>query len=227
MEGKMRLNKGYVVVSGPFADNHLDAVLFDVDRAIAEANPSDIHMGSTATNIRVEGIFGRAPALAAILTHEPLARIAAAMIGAPFKLSSFHLRTVVPGASAQALHQDVKPGEDGWPLVGFIFMVDEFTSINGATRFVPGTENLRSMEPALRTAHPREEQACGPAGSLIVFNGSIWHGFGANKSARPRRAIYGALIPRTAGAARDHWASLSIDVREQFGPELRAMLSAP
>ena len=39
--------------------------------------------------------------------------------------------------------------------------------------------------------------ACGPAGSMILYNGSVWHGHGANPTDRPRRSIQGAYIRRT------------------------------
>ncbi len=39
--------------------------------------------------------------------------------------------------------------------------------------------------------------ACGPAGSTIVFNGSTWHGHGANETEVPRRSIQGAYIRRS------------------------------
>jgi hypothetical protein len=124
------------------------------------------------------------------------------------------------------LHQDVAAGGDGWPLIGFIFMIDEFSEQNGATRFVPGTANLDSMEEALRRAHPDEERACGPPGSMVIFHGSIWHGFGANLSACPRRGVYGALIPQDAKPARDFSATLAPTIWDQLSAESRELLSA-
>lgn len=150
----------------------------------------------------VNALLDRAPELAAILTHQPLLDAAAALIGGPFKLSAFHSRSIRPGAAAQALHQDVAPGEDGWPLLGFILMIDPFEVENGATRFLPGSADLREL--------PEEpppsglEYACGPAGSLLWFDGSVWHGHSANITARWRRSVQGALIPKGATAAVGH-----------------------
>lgn len=221
----MRLERGFAVVPGPFAPEELSGVLSDVDRAIAQSPLGDLHTGSSGTNVRMEGLLDRAPSLAPVFTHPPLLEVASNRIGGPFRLSSFHLRTVLPGAEAQLLHQDVAPGADGWPLIGFIFMIDGFSEQNGATRFIPGTENLRSMEEALRRAHPNEERACGPPGSLVIFDGSVWHGFGANVSGSPRRSVYGALIPRHAKPATDSSATLSPTVWGQLPAESRDLLS--
>src|SRR5919198_1274948 len=50
-------------------------------------------------------------------------------------------------------------------------------------------------------AYEGQVLACGPAGSIIIFNGSVWHGHTANRSARRRRSIQGAFVPREARPA--------------------------
>jgi len=87
-------------------------------------------------------------------------------------------------------------------MVGFILMVDEFRSDNGAARFVPGSHKWSTV-PADRMKDPVTDyegqvQVCGPAGSMIVYNGSVWHGHMANSTGGPRRSIQGAYIRREA-----------------------------
>jgi ectoine hydroxylase-related dioxygenase (phytanoyl-CoA dioxygenase family) len=89
-------------------------------------------------------------------------------------------------------------------------MVDAFNAENGATRFVPGSQ-LLSSEPGEVMSDPQdvyEEQvlACGPAGSIIIFNASVWHGHGANRSAAPRRSIQAHFVPRDAQPSPDDHA---------------------
>ena len=117
-------------------------------------------------------------------------------------------RTLHPNAQAQGLHVDFKPDEERFPLVSFIFMVDEFRSDNGATQFVPGSHNWSAVPHELTNDHLTEYEnriikAFGQAGSVIIFNGSIWHGHSANTTGAPRRSIQGALIPRDAQAGTD------------------------
>jgi ectoine hydroxylase-related dioxygenase (phytanoyl-CoA dioxygenase family) len=122
-----------------------------------------------------------------------------------------HARTLNPHSPAQGLHADF-PRDDSdlaagaWPMVGFIFMVDAFTTENGATLFVPGSQRWTSDA---RRDHPNQTPACGPAGSMIVFNGSAWHGHGANTTDRPRRSLQGAFIRRDAKA----WLNLPSRMR--------------
>jgi hypothetical protein len=192
--------RGYTVVPGPFEGAALSALITDLDRAVANSHPDQIKWGSSGTNVRIDGLLAKLPQLELLFTYAPVVAAAQALIG-PHRLSSFHLRTVLPGACAQALHQDVRPGCDGWPLLGFIFMVDAFTPNNGATRFIPRSAGLEAVPAELLQSHPAEVYACGPAGSMILFNGSIWHGFSTNLSGRPRRSVQGSLVPRTGDAA--------------------------
>ena len=52
-----------------------------------------------------------------------------------------HARAVRPGVAAQALHVDFARDAAGWPMVGFILMVDGFRADNGATQFLSGSHH--------------------------------------------------------------------------------------
>jgi ectoine hydroxylase-related dioxygenase (phytanoyl-CoA dioxygenase family) len=136
----------------------------------------------------------------------------ARVIGGPFKLSSFAATTVRAGSKAQELHMDVPRDSTDWPLLGFILMVDDFRPDNGTTRFVPGSHRWSgtpedTMSDA-HVAHEGEVLARAGAGSLLVFNGSAWHGHTANRPNGPRRSIQGAFIPRGGRAATDFVARI-------------------
>jgi ectoine hydroxylase-related dioxygenase (phytanoyl-CoA dioxygenase family) len=95
-------------------------------------------------------------------------------------------------------------------MVGFILMLDAFRSDNGATGFIPGSHRRTGIPTESGSPNPASSEArilaCGPPGSMIVFNGSIWHGFVANSSAAPRRSLQGAYIRRDEKPAMD-WPS--------------------
>jgi len=82
-------------------------------------------------------------------------------------------------------------------------MIDPFRPDNGATRFVAGSQRGRGA--GRRAAGSATRTPAGAAvrdaGSLLVFNGSTWHGHAANVSEEPRRSLQGAFIPR--GGERD------------------------
>jgi ectoine hydroxylase-related dioxygenase (phytanoyl-CoA dioxygenase family) len=108
---------------------------------------------------------------------------------------------------------------DGWPMVGFIIMVDPFGESNGATRFVPGSH--RSSV----TPQKGQVAAYGPAGSIIIYNGSVWHGHSANETMEPRRSIQGAYIRRDAASAVNQAELIRPETLRRMGPLARYLLA--
>ncbi|MCM3872629.1 MAG: phytanoyl-CoA dioxygenase family protein [Pyrinomonadaceae bacterium] len=198
---------GFVVVPGPVVLGGCEQLSEAYDRAVATADPADMHTGRTRSSTRINDFVNRGPEFDGIYIYPPLLAACCQIIRGPFKLSGMRARTLNPGAPTERLHVDVKHRANGWPLVGCILMVDVFDSENGATRFVPGS-HLQPPEPSEVMTNPQdahEEQvlACGPAGSVIIFNASVWHSHGANRSARPRRSIQAHFVPREAQASPD------------------------
>ncbi|MFL6260554.1 MAG: phytanoyl-CoA dioxygenase family protein [Thermoanaerobaculia bacterium] len=213
------INLGFVVLPGPAIPGGRARLSEAYDQAVAAADPQDVSIRSST---RVSDFVSRGPEFDGIYVYGPVLAACRRIIGRPFKLSAMLARTLEPGGPEQELHVDVQHQADGWPLVGFILMVDEFHAGNGATRFVPASHWLDHGpdgdcgEPAL---------ACGPAGSIIIFNGSVWHGHTANRSAGRRRSIQGAFIPREAKAATDQAARIRPETLQRIGDLARYILS--
>ena len=198
---------GFIVMPGPAIQGGCEQLSDVYDHEVATADPADVHLGRTGSSTRIDDFVNRGSEFDAIYIYLPLLAACCQIIGAPFKLSGMRARTLNPGAPTEGLHVDVKHRANGWPLVGCIFMVDAFDAENGATRFVPGS-HLQSREPSEvmnnpQDAHNEQVLACGPAGSIIIFNASVWHSHGANRSARPRRSIQAHFVPREAQASPD------------------------
>ena len=212
--------RGFVVIHGPVPTDRIELLADAYTAAVASATGEDIKIGSTTT--RVSDFVNRGAEFDGLYVFPPLLDACCRVIGRPFKLSSFHARTVRPGAPAQELHADVRRDSADWPLLGFILMVDEFRSDNGATRFVPGSHRWSGTPEDtiadLRADHDEQVSACGHSGSLIVFNGSAWHGHTANRSSGPRRSLQGAFIPRHGRAGTDFAARMQPETRARLGP---------
>ena len=190
---------GYVVIKELVAEDRCADLAASYDTAVRNADPDDVSIKSST---RVSDFVNRGPAFDDLYLYGPLLAACCEVIGEPFKLSTMRARTLNPGTSTEVLHVDFPRDSERWPMVGFIIMIDEFNRNNGATRFVPGS-HLAANVPAevmndTTSVYQGEELACGPAGSVIIYNGSIWHGWTANRSDKPRRSIQGAFIRRTA-----------------------------
>jgi phytanoyl-CoA dioxygenase PhyH len=218
------LDVGFVVVPGPVPADRLAALSVSYDAAVRNADPSDVKVGSTTT--RVSDFVNRGPEFDELYLYPPLLDAAALVIDGPFKLSTMHARTVRPGMAAQDLHVDFARDSAGWPMVGFILMVDDFRADNGATRFLPGSHHsTKSPVVAGQTPAHEYELACGPAGSVIVFNGSIWHGHGPHGAPEPRRSIQGAYIRRDAVSGANLPVRMTPETLARISPLAKYLLA--
>jgi ectoine hydroxylase-related dioxygenase (phytanoyl-CoA dioxygenase family) len=128
-----------------------------------------------------------------------------------------------PGAKIQHLHSDigdflkdplgqVTVRDLPPPFIVVNFLMVEFKEINGAIRFVPGTQRSRHPIPTLEEEPERMKRSilCAPAGTAIIRDVRCWHGGTANRSdeIRPmtsagylapwfRMPRYGDWLPRS------------------------------
>jgi hypothetical protein len=221
--------RGFVVLPGMVAAASLKRLTAAYTESVESATRDDIRVGSTST--RVSDFVNRGAVFDNLYVFPPLLKACCQVIGGPFKLSSLQARSLRPGAQAQELHVDVPRDSADWPLLGFILMVDDFRPDNGTTRFVPGSHRWSGTPEDtmvdVRAAHEAEVLACGAAGSLLVFNGSTWHGHTANTSSGPRRSIQGAFIPREGRAATDFAARMQPETRARLSSLAHTVLALP
>jgi ectoine hydroxylase-related dioxygenase (phytanoyl-CoA dioxygenase family) len=221
---------GFVVVPGPVAQPGLSQFVAAYDAAVSGAHSDDVSIGSSTT--RVNDLVNRGPDFDGLYVYRPILGACCSIIGQPFKLSTMHARTVNPRSSPQALHVDFPRRPDGWPpsssMLGFIIMVDEFRSDNGATRFVPGSHLWPHVPADLTqdptTEYPGQVSVCGAAGSVVIYNGSVWHGHSANQTDQPRRSIQGAYIQRDAQSAVNQAARIRPETLSRIGPAAKYLL---
>ena len=130
--------------------------------------------------------------------------------------------------AAQDLHVDVERDSKDLPMAGFILMIDDFRAENGATRFIPGShrwpEVPRDRMRDCKADYDTQTLACGPAGSMIVFNGSIWHGHCANTTDQPRRSIQGYFVRRDAQSGINQSSRIRPETFERLSPLARYLL---
>jgi hypothetical protein len=218
---------GFIVIPGPVAPDRVAQLAEAYDSAVAGAASEDVSVGSSTT--RVHDLVNRGPEFDELYVYGPILEACCRVIGQPFKLSSMLARAVRPYSKAQDLHVDFKREGDGWPMVGFILTVDEFRTDNGATRFVPGSHkwlNIPADFPKdLSADYEGQVLACGPTGSVIVYNGSIWHGHTANRVGEPRRSIQGAYIRRDAESGINQAARMRPETLGRIGDLAKYVLA--
>ena len=132
-------HRGFVVLPQAVPRESVGRLSDAYNAAVSSAIREDTKVGSTST--RVEDFVNRGKEFDHLYVLPPLLSACCRVIGRPFKLSSFHARTLRPHSRSGQLHTDVRRNSVDWPLLSFILMVDDFRPENGATRFVPGSHH--------------------------------------------------------------------------------------
>lgn len=108
------------------------------------------------------------------------------------QLSLTEIIALSPGADAQFVHRDellfdAYPFENSYEVYcNTLWAVTDYTEEMGATRIVPGSHRLKSD---LQFAPEDTVAAEMPRGSVLIFSGKLYHGGGANRSDRVRKAL--------------------------------------
>ncbi|MBX3505397.1 MAG: phytanoyl-CoA dioxygenase family protein [Parvibaculum sp.] len=143
-----------------------------------------------------------------------------------YLLSQCQAINIMPGEAAQYLHAD-----DGFyrvprprPPLGAatVWAIDEFTEENGATVVVPGSHVW--PDGRMPGEDDRKIKAVMPAGSVVFYPGTLWHGGGANLSAAPRLAVTCQYCEPWLRTQENYFLSLSPETVKAVSEDMRRML---
>jgi hypothetical protein len=154
------------------------------------------------------------------------------VLGAEMKLSSLNARSADPHSDeGQPLHVDMGAiaDESGYWVCNTIWLLDDFTPENGATRMVPGSHRWRTrpqdvLEDTM-APHPDETLLIAGAGSIAVMNAHMWHGGTANRTGAPRLAMHGFYCRRDKPQQQYQKRLLRPEVQAALGSDLRTLLA--
>ena len=154
------------------------------------------------------------------------------VLGPDLKLSSLNARSADPRSDAgQPLHVDMAavPVERGYWVCNTIWILDDFTLENGATRLVPGSHKWgRRPQDVLAdpaAPHPDEILLTGRAGGVVIMNAHLWHGGTANRTAAARLAMHAFYCRRDKPQQQYQKQLLRPEVQAALSPELRDLLA--
>jgi ectoine hydroxylase-related dioxygenase (phytanoyl-CoA dioxygenase family) len=219
--------QGFAVVPGALDPTLLDRLRERVsEQAAAEAAAGVAFFDSGGANQRVWCLLNKGDVFRDLLRHPVVPELLAFLLGDPPLLSSLAANIAGPGGRAMGLHSDQKYvplPQPPYPLVATaIWMLDDFTEADGATRVVPRS-HVWSCDPHA-DLRPATVAATGSAGDVLVFDGRLWHGTGANVTETRRHGIVMHFC-RPFVRQQDNFAlSLAPDVLRELTPDDRALL---
>jgi ectoine hydroxylase-related dioxygenase (phytanoyl-CoA dioxygenase family) len=178
---------------------------------------------------RTGGLVARSPLCREFITH-PLALGVVGRVLAHATNFHLHLTQVIaigPGEPGQLIHRDqwafdFFPFPSGYEVqCNTIWAMTDFTEENGATRVIPGSHRMADK---LQFQHADTVPAEMPAGSVVFYTGSLYHGAGANRSNATR---YGLNLTYALGWLRqeeNQYLSVPLDVARTLPEPLLALI---
>lgn len=189
--------QGYAVVEGVLADGfreQLRAAMYRArDRFVAEVGMDRIdragELGVLRLMFRFDNIFFKLLEIPELLrvVDRTVSETAILHLQNGFLLPTSNMEKA--DAFQMRYHQDFPRGLNGYVAsINVLLAIDEFRPENGATMVVPGTQQ--------KMRRPDDEMmnmvgvpvACA-AGSMVIFDSTLWHAAGPNTSGGDRLAV--------------------------------------
>ena len=228
---RKRLDRdGYVALPGILSPPRVLAFRARIGELLAlEGERAGLEVHQEAGTDRLADLVNKDAAFDVCFTHRRLLACVAHVLG-DFKLSSLNFRAALPGSGLQALHAEGGPVADPakFQVCNSIWLLDDFTADNGATRVVPGS-HLSGKSPGdvmadTHAAHPSEVLLLAPAGTVVVFNSHLWHGGTLNRSSLSRRAMHSYFTRRGNGQQLDQRKYVRPETLGRLTPAARFIL---
>jgi ectoine hydroxylase-related dioxygenase (phytanoyl-CoA dioxygenase family) len=144
--------------------------------------------------LRMYNLLAKDPIFQAMPVHPNVLPIAERLLDRGCLLSGMTAIDIGPGEHPQPMHGDDIVMARHLPLphvpmmVTSMWALTDFTAENGGTQFVPGSHRFAQTPESPDAPTDIEVRSLEmPAGAVMIFHGSLWHGGGANTTRDDRR----------------------------------------
>jgi len=221
-------DQGYTVLENvidPALADSLNASLLRMEKdenIVPACNDFEGH-----TTVRIYNLLARDRVFEKVPTYPALLPVVDGVLNEGCLISSISSISIDPGEKAQPIHSDDQvialPRPHPALVCNSMWALTDFTEENGATRIIPGSHKYDHY-PEYGTGIEYESiPAEMPKGSILVWNGSLWHGGGANRS-KERRV--GIAMNYCAGFIRqqeNQQLGIPLDRVKEFEPRLQEL----
>jgi ectoine hydroxylase-related dioxygenase (phytanoyl-CoA dioxygenase family) len=224
---------GFTILEDYMGAPMLDRMRARVDELFAEEGAAAGSEFKTEENAkRLANLVDKGEVFREAIARPEMLALVESVLGEDFKLSSLNVRSANPhSSSVQPFHIDMGllPDARGYAVCNCVWMLDDFTTENGALRVIPGSHNWRKKpqeelsDPYAQ--HPQELLVTGRAGTVVIMNAHTWHGGTANRTGKERRALHSFFCRRDIPQQQYQKRLLSPETQAALTEKLRAILA--
>jgi len=217
---------GYTVVENAIAPDLVDALneaLARLERdlgAVPAGNGFEGHR-----TVRIYNLLAHGSPFAEVPVHAKVLPIVEDVLDEGCLISSLSSIAIDPGETAQPIHADdqVIPLEKPHaPIVcNSMWALTDFTEANGATRLVPGSHKKPNPDYGGAYETIPAEMA---KGSVLLWDGALWHGGGANRTDVRRTGIAMNYCAGFIRQQENQQLGLDPDLVKGFPPRLQELI---
>ena len=219
--------QGYTILEGVLEDDlvaELDDDLRRLEHELGVVPAGNAFEGDHT--VRIYNLLVHGERYQQIPVHPHVLPVVEQVLDRGCLISSLSSIAIDPGETPQPIHADdqlIPLPKPHPPLVcNTMWAITDFTEANGATRLVPGSH--RSDTSPNPMEHYETIAAEMPRGSVLVWDGALWHGGGANSSDGRR---VGIAMNYCAGFIRqqeNQQLGIPREVASTFAPRLRELV---
>ncbi len=196
----------------------------------SEGDKAGTEVHQEAGTDRLSDLINKSSIYHLVISNSVVLAAIAHVLGNDLKLSSLNSRDAQPGKGLQGLHADwgrlETPGV--YQVCNSLWLLDDFTAENGATRAVPGTHRSNKMPSEVMAnpadEHPGQQILIGKAGDVFVVNSHTWHGGTINRTTGQRRVLHGYFCRRNQPQQLDQQKYLRSETWQQLSEAQRTVL---
>ena len=179
---------------------------------------------------RVLNLPNKLDACGRLIEDPTVLRLTRSVLDEDCILSDTGLTSIGPHTDGGAWHVDAPLTQLPEPLpeiplgVQNVWMLDDFTTENGATRVVPGSHLSRKKPGWGYDDIEGEVILTAPAGSMAIWVSNTWHRSGPNYTGAPRRAVLSYYSRSWVKPFSDYQATMPAEIAKRYSPTSRYLL---
>jgi ectoine hydroxylase-related dioxygenase (phytanoyl-CoA dioxygenase family) len=218
--------EGFTIVENAFDASLADTLNESLERLERENNVKPAMNGFEGhRTVRIYNLLAYGAPFTLVPVHENVLPIVESVLDPGCLISSLSSIAIDPGETAQPIHSDdqVIPLDKPHRAIvcNSMWALTDFTEANGATRLVPGSHKKPSPEYGGKYDTIAGEMK---KGSVLIWDGSLWHGGGANRTDKRRMGIAMNYCAGFIRQQENQQLGLSPELVKSFSPRLQELV---